>query len=52
MLQHQKTDRRVAAVSHLKKLVKDITMKANNIFTMEVTSIDKVCAAGEIYGRQ
>ena len=27
-------------------------MKADNIFTLEVTSIDKVCAAGEIYGRQ
>jgi uncharacterized metal-binding protein len=27
-------------------------MKANNIFTLEVTSIDKVCAAGEVYGRQ
>lgn len=27
-------------------------MKANNIYTLEVTSIDKVCTAGEIYGRQ
>jgi len=27
-------------------------MKANKIFTLEVTGIDKVCNAGEIYGRQ
>lgn len=27
-------------------------MKANNTFTLEVTGIDKVCNAGEIYGRQ
>jgi len=27
-------------------------MKTNNSFTLEVTGIDKVCAAGEIYGRQ
>jgi uncharacterized metal-binding protein len=27
-------------------------MKKNDAFTLEVTSIDKVCAAGEIYGRQ
>ena len=27
-------------------------MKANNIFTLKVTSIDKVCTAGEIYGCQ
>jgi len=26
-------------------------MKANKIFTLEVTRIDKVCAAGEVYGR-
>ena len=27
-------------------------MKANETFTLEVTEIDKVCAAGEIFGRQ
>ena len=27
-------------------------MKANNTFALEVTGIDKVCAAGEIFGRQ
>jgi len=27
-------------------------MKTNETFTLEVTGIDKVCAAGEIYGRQ
>jgi uncharacterized metal-binding protein len=27
-------------------------MKANNTFKLEVTGIDKVCNAGEIYGRQ
>ena len=27
-------------------------MKINDVFSLEVTSIDKVCNAGEIYGRQ
>ena len=27
-------------------------MEANDTFTLEVTSIDKVCAVGEVYGRQ
>jgi uncharacterized metal-binding protein len=30
----------------------EITMKTNDNFVLEVTGIDKVCAAGEIYGRQ
>ena len=27
-------------------------MKRSGTFTLEITGIDKVCAAGEIYGRQ
>jgi uncharacterized metal-binding protein len=32
--------------------IKESTMKTNNAFTLEVTSIDKVCAAGEEFGQQ
>jgi uncharacterized metal-binding protein len=50
MKKRKETWKRCINKDHFK--IKENTMKTNDAFTLEVTSIDKVCAAGEEFGRQ